>query len=81
MLQLGFHFLILFLNHVNELECFIFYGTKAQIFGDKRDAVFVPYLTVSGFLTYNSLYIRKPYSIALLTSPNIVGKYGGLYKF
>ena len=57
--QLGFHFLMLFLKHGKELESIIFLwhifcGIKAQIFGDKKNIVSVPYITVFGFLAYNS---------------------------
>ena len=70
--QLGFHFLILFLKHVKELESFIFSGIKK----DKKDTVSVLYLTVFGLLVYNSLRILKSHGIASLTSKtsfNIVG--------
>ena len=76
---------MLFLKHGKELECFRFFGIKAQIFGAKKDIVSVPYLTVFGFLAYNSLRILKSYGIVLLslkTSPNIVGvSHVGIYKF
>ena len=74
--QLGFHFLMFFLKHGKEPESFIFCGIKDQIFGDKKDIVSVPYLTVFGFLAYNSLRILKSYGIVLLTlktSFNIAG--------
>ena len=73
--QLGFHFLFFF-KHDKEPESFICCGTKNQIFGDKKDIVSVPYLTVFGFLAYNSLHILKSYdivSLTLKTSLNIAG--------
>ena len=45
----------------------MFCGIKAQMFRDKKDIVSVPYLTVLGFLTYNSLRIIKSHGIASLT--------------
>ena len=65
--QLDFDFLILFLNHGKELEYFIVCGIKSQVFGDMKDIVCAPYLTVFGFLTDNSLPILKSYDIVLLT--------------
>ena len=70
--QLGFHFLVLFLKHGKELESIIFLwhifcGIKAQSFGDKKSIVSVPYITVFGFLAYNSLHILKSYDIISLT--------------
>ena len=65
--QLGFHFLMFFLKHGKEPESFIFCGIKDQIFGDKKDVVSVPYLTVFGFLAYNLLLILKAYDIVSLT--------------
>ena len=69
--QLGFHFLMLFLKHGKELEsitllCHIFCGIKAQIFGDKKSIVSVPYITVFGFLAYGiiSLTLKTSLSIA-----------------
>ena len=56
-----------FFIHDKEPESFIFCGTKDQIFGDKKDIVSVPYLTVFGFLAYNSLRILKSYDIVSLT--------------
>ena len=44
----------------------MFYGIKAQIYGDKKNVVSVPYVTVFGFLAYNSLRI-KSYGIVSLT--------------
>ena len=35
--QLSFHFLICFLKQGKELESFILWGIKAQIFEDKKD--------------------------------------------
>ena len=72
-----------FLKHGKEPESFIFCGIKDQIFGDKKDIVSVPYLTVFGFLAYNSLRILKSYgivSLTLKTSFNIAG-HVGIYKF
>ena len=72
--QLGFHFLILFLKYGKELKSLIFCSIKTQIFGDKKDLGSESYLTLFGFLVYNSLSILKSYSIvslALKTSPNI----------
>ena len=40
---------------------------KAQISGDKKNVVSVPYISIFGFLTYNSLRILKSYGIVLLT--------------
>ena len=71
----GFPFSNVFLEHGKEPESFIFCGIKDQIFGDKKD-VSVPYLTVFGFLAYNSLRILKSYGIVWLTlksSFNIAG--------
>ena len=61
-----FHFLILFLKLGKDLECFIFFGIKDQIFGDKKDIVSVPYLNVFEFLAYNSIRIFKSYGIVSL---------------
>ena len=84
--QLGFHFLIwavrfpfsnVFFKHGKGPESFIFCGIKHQIFGDKKDLVSLPYLTVFGFLAYNSLRILKSYgivSLTLKTSLNIAGE-------
>ena len=82
----GFHFLMFFSKHSKELESFIYCGIKYQIFGDKKDIVSVSYLTVFGFLAYNSLRILKScgfVSLALKTSLNVTGDigYGGIYKF
>ena len=44
----------------------MFYGIKAQIYGDKKNVVSVPYVTIFGFLAYNSLRI-KSYGIVSLT--------------
>ena len=55
-----------FLKHGNEPESFIFCGIKDQIYGDKKDIVSIPHLTVLGFLTYNSLRIFKSCGIVLL---------------
>ena len=72
----GFPFSNVYLKHGKEPESFIFCGIKDQIFGDKKDIVSVPYLTVFGFLAYNSLRILKSYgivSLTLKTSFNIAG--------
>ena len=45
----------------------MFYGIKAQIYGDKKNVVSVPYITIFGFLAYNSLRILKSYGIVSLT--------------
>ena len=74
--QLGFHFLMFFFKHSKESESFIFYCIKDQIFGDKKDIVSVPYLTVFEFLAYNLLRILVSYgivSLTLKTSLNIAG--------
>ena len=55
------------LKHGKESESFMFRGIKDQIFGDKKDIVSAPYLTVFGFLTYNSLRILESYGIVWLT--------------
>ena len=71
------------MKHGKEPESFIFCGIKDQIFGDKKDIVSVPCLTVFGFLAYNSLRILKSYgivSLSLKTSFNIAG-HEGIYKF
>ena len=65
--ELCFHFLTLFLKHGKELESFIFCGIKAQIFRDKKDIVSAPYLTLFGFLAYNSLRILKSHGIVFFT--------------
>ena len=52
----------------------IFHGIKPQIFGDKKNIVFVPYITVIGLVTYISLRILKSHgiiSLNLKTSPSI----------
>ena len=69
-----------------EPESFIFCGVKDQILEDKKDIVSVPYLTVFGFLAYNSLRILKSYGIVSLTL-NILHfilleiGHVGIYKF
>ena len=71
--QLGFHFLMFFFlkkKHGRQLKSFIFCGIKDQIFGDMKDMVSVPYLTVFGFLAYNSLRAFKSHGIVLLTLKN-----------
>ena len=68
--ELGFYFLMLFLKHGKERESFIFCGIEVQSFGFKKDIVPVPYLTVLGFLAYNSLRILKLYGIVSLILKN-----------
>ena len=58
---------MVFKKHRKELESIIFYGIKAQIYGDKKNVVSVPYITIFGFLAYNSLRILKSYGIVSLT--------------
>ena len=48
-----------FLKHFQMLESFIFFGMKAQVFGDKKTIVYVPYLAVFGFLAYNHYACRN----------------------
>ena len=64
--QLGFHFLMFFWNMVRS-QSLLYFVIKEQIFGDKKDVVSVPYLTIFGFLVYNSLRILKSYGIVSLT--------------
>ena len=45
----------------------MFYGIKAQIYGDKKNVVSVPYITIFGFLAYKSSRIFKSYGIVSLT--------------
>ena len=45
----------------------MFYGIKAQIYGDKKNVASVPHITIFGFRTYNSLRILKSYGIVSLT--------------
>ena len=75
-----------FLKHGKQPESFIFCGIKDQIFGDKKGIVSILYLTVFGFLAYDSLHILKSYgivSLTLKTSFNIAGDAGhvGIYNF
>ena len=53
----------------------MFYGIKAQIYGDKKNVVSVPYVTIFGFLAYNSLRIKSYgiVSLTLKTSLSIAG--------
>ena len=53
----------------------MFYGIKAQIYGDKKNVVSVPYVTIFGFLAYNSLRIKSYgiVSLTLRTSLSIAG--------
>ena len=62
-----FCFCFFFLKHGKEPESFIFCGIKDQIFGDKKDIVSVPYLTVIGFLACNLLHTLKSYGIVSWT--------------
>ena len=60
----------------NMARVFYIFGMKDHIFGDKKDMVSVPYLTVFGFLEYNSWRILNSYgivSLTLKTSLNIAG--------
>ena len=45
----------------------MFYGIKAQIYGDKKNVASVPHITTFGFLAYNSLRILKLNGIVSLT--------------
>ena len=45
----------------------MFYGIKAQIYGDKKNVVSVPHITVFGFRAFNSLRLLKSYGIVSLT--------------
>ena len=45
----------------------MFYGIKAQIYGDKENVVSVPHITVFGFRAFNSLRLLKWYGIVSLT--------------
>ena len=45
----------------------MFYGIKAQIYGDKKNVVSVPHITIFGFWAYNSLRILKSNCIVSLT--------------
>ena len=46
----------------------MFYGIKAQIYGDKKNVVSVPHsITIFGFRAYNSLRILKSNGIVWLT--------------
>ena len=65
--QLDFHFLMVFKKHSEELESILFYGIKAQIYGDKKNVVSVSYITIFRFLAYNSFHILKSYGIVSLT--------------
>ena len=53
----------------------MFYGIKAQIYGDKKNVVSVPYVTIFGFLAYNPLRIKSYgiVSLTLKTSLSIAG--------
>ena len=66
---------MVFKKHRKELESIIFYGIKAQIYGDKKNVVSVPYVTIFGFLAYNSLRIKSYgiVSLTLKTSLSIAG--------
>ena len=61
----------------------MFYGIKAQIYGDKKNVVSIPHITIFRFRTYNSLRVLKSYgivSLTLETSLSIAG-HVGIYKF
>ena len=45
----------------------MFYGIKAQIYGDKKNVASIPHITIFEFRTYNSLRILKSYGTVLLT--------------
>ena len=45
----------------------MFYGIKTQIYGDTKNVVSVPHITIFGFLAYNSLRIVKSCGIVSLT--------------
>ena len=72
------------MKHGKEPESFIFCGIKDQIFGDKKDIVSVPYLTVFGFLACYVLRILKSYGIVSLTLKTLLNIAGdrpvGIYK-
>ena len=61
-------------------QSLIFCGIKDQIFGDKKDIVSVPCLTVFGFLALRILKSYGIVSLTLKTSFNIAGDVG-IYKF
>ena len=70
--QSGFHFLILDLKFSKQEHAFIFSGTRAHTFGDKKEIVSVPYLTVLGTLLEKSFRVLRLYVKVLLilkTSP------------
>ena len=56
-------FFLLFFKKNKELESVIFDGVKAQIYGDKKNVVSVFYITIFGFLAYNSLHLLKSYGM------------------
>ena len=58
---------MVFKKHSEELESILFYGIKAQIYGDKKNVVSVSYITIFRFLAYNSFHILKSYGIVSLT--------------
>ena len=45
----------------------MFYSIKAQIYGNKKNVVSVPHITVFGFRAFNSLRLLKSYDIVSLT--------------
>ena len=45
----------------------MFYGIKTQIYGDKKNVVSIPHITIFGFRAYNSLRILKSNAIVSLT--------------
>ena len=51
----------------------MFYGIKAQIYGDKKNVVSLPHITVFGFHAFNSLHLLKSYGILSLTLKTSLG--------
>ena len=43
---IGIHVLIKCLNSTSDLDVFMSYGTRAHIFGPRKDSVYLPYLSV-----------------------------------
>ena len=71
------NFLTLDLKVSKQEHYFIFPGTKAEIFGAKKEIVSVLYFTVLGTLLENALYVLRLYGKVLLilkTSPIIAGQ-------
>ena len=68
--QSGFHFFIFIFNDEKEVQFFTFWDTNAQIFGAKKDTVFI-------FLLYSSWRVLRFYVGGLLSfimSPMIAGE-------